>query len=59
MQLTELMEAVFLGLFIVIPLAILGFLGAVWFGLFVLAPRIKRALDRADVAEQETGDRPD
>ncbi len=55
----ELMERVLIGLFIVLPVAILGFLAAVWFGLFVLAPRIKRALDRADLAEQETGDRPD
>jgi hypothetical protein len=35
------------------------FLCAVWFGLFVVAPRISRALDRADVEEEEHGDRPD
>jgi hypothetical protein len=42
-------------------LAVVGltlFLGAVWFGLFVLAPRIGRALDRADADEEEPGDRP-
>lgn len=32
---------------------------AVWFGLFIVAPRIRRALDRADADEEEPGDRPD
>lgn len=35
------------------------FLGAVWFGLSIVAPRITRALDRADADEKELGDRPD
>jgi len=32
---------------------------AVWFGLTILAPRIGRAMDRADADEEEPGDRPD
>lgn len=32
---------------------------AVWFGLSIVAPRIRRALDRADADEEEPGDRPD
>ena len=33
------------------------FLGAVWFGMYVLAPRIRRAVDRAEAADEEPGDR--
>ena len=32
---------------------------AVWFGLYIVAPRVRRALDRADADEEEPGDRPD
>ena len=32
---------------------------AVWFGLYIVAPRIQRALDRAEADEEETGDRSD
>lgn len=37
---------------------IILFLGAIWFGLFVVAPRISRALDRADTDVEEPGDEP-
>jgi hypothetical protein len=46
-------------MFVVITAAILLFLAAVWFGLHVVAPRIRRALDRADTEEEQPGDRPD
>ena len=32
---------------------------AVAFGIFLLAPRIQRALDRAETDDEEPGDRPD
>lgn len=44
--------------FIALVAGILALLGAVWFGLFVIAPIITRALDRAE-ADEEAGDRPD
>ena len=44
---------------ILVVAAVVIFAGAVWFGLSVVAPRIVRALDRADVDEEEPGDRPD
>jgi uncharacterized SAM-binding protein YcdF (DUF218 family) len=43
-------------LFIVVPAAIVLFLVAVWFGLFVMAPRIGRALDRAAADDEGTRD---
>ena len=46
-------------LFIGLSGTIIIFLAAVWFGLFVVAPRIRRALDRADQEDEEAGDRPD
>jgi flagellar basal body-associated protein FliL len=46
-------------LLLMLVVAIVIFLGAVWFGLFVVAPRIGRALDRADADEEEPCDRPD
>jgi hypothetical protein len=46
-------------LFVGLTGIIIIFLGAVWFGLFIVAPRIRRALDRADADEEEPGDRPD
>ena len=46
-------------LFVVLTGAIVIFLAAVWFGLFVLAPRIGRALDRAEADDEEPVDRPD
>jgi hypothetical protein len=39
--------------------AVVILLAAVWFGRTMLAPRIGRALDRADADEEEPGDRPD
>jgi hypothetical protein len=46
-------------LFVVFTAAIVLFLAAVWFGLHVVAPRIRRALDRAEIEEEQPGDRPD
>ena len=46
-------------LFVGLTGVIIIFLAAVWFGLFVLVPRIRRALDRAEADEEEPGDRPD
>jgi hypothetical protein len=46
-------------LLIMIPGAIALFLLAVWLGMFVIAPRIRRALDRAEAEHEEPGDRPD
>jgi hypothetical protein len=43
---------------LVLGAGVVIFLGAVWFGLSVVAPRIQRALDRAD-ADEEPGDRTD
>jgi len=48
-----------LALAVLVVGAVVIFAGAVWFGLSVLAPRIGRALDRAEVDEEEPGDRPD
>jgi hypothetical protein len=53
------MDSLLSGLFFVVPLAILGFLAAVWFGVYVLAPRISRAFDHAETADEEPGERPD
>ena len=39
--------------------ALVIFLAAVWFGRFLLAPRIGRALDHMEANEVEAGDRPD
>ena len=46
-------------LFVGLTGVIIIFGSAVWFGLFVLVPRIQRALDRANADEEEAGDRPD
>lgn len=46
-------------LFTLVLVAIVVFLVAVWFGLSVLAPRIGRALDRAESNHEDVGDRPD
>jgi hypothetical protein len=43
----------------VLLFAILIALGAVWFGRSIVAPRIVRALDRAEADEEEPGDRAD
>ncbi len=58
-QLGQAFMAMLAVLFVLVPVAIVLFLVAVWFGLFVLAPRIGRALDRAETHDEETGDRPD
>jgi hypothetical protein len=46
-------------LFVLLVAGVVIFLCAVWFGLLVVAPRISRALDRADAEEEEHLDRPD
>jgi F0F1-type ATP synthase membrane subunit b/b' len=46
-------------LFAVIIVAAVLFLAAVWFGLHVLAPRIGRAIDRAEAEDEGAGDRAD
>ena len=55
-------EAMFITIawvFGVLILAIVVGLAAVWFGLYVVAPRIGRALDRADQDDEDPVDRPD
>ena len=44
---------------VVVSGAVVLFLAAVWFGLHVVAPRIRRAIDRAENEEEQPGDRPD
>ena len=46
-------------LFVTFTLGALLLALGVWFGLFILVPRIQRALDRAEADEEEPGDRPD
>lgn len=47
------------GLFVAFTLGALLLALGVWFGLFILVPRIQRALHRAEPDEKEPGDRPD
>ena len=51
--------AIFATLLIIVSAAIVLFLVAVWFGLHVVAPRIRRALDRTETEEDLPGDQPD
>ena len=44
---------------VVVSGAVALFLAAVWFGLHVVAPRIRRAIDRAETEEDQPVDRPD
>jgi F0F1-type ATP synthase membrane subunit b/b' len=44
-------------LLLVLGFAVVAFLLAVWFGQRMIAPRIARALDRADAEDSETRDR--
>jgi hypothetical protein len=46
-------------LFVGLTAVIVIFLAAVWFGLFVIAPRIRRALDRAEADDEEPRARSD
>jgi hypothetical protein len=46
-------------LLVVFSVAIALFIAAVWFGLHVVAPRIRRAVDRAETEEEQPGDRAD
>jgi hypothetical protein len=43
----------------VLLIAAIAAVVGVGFGIFVLAPRIARMLDRAEADEEEPGDRPD
>jgi len=56
--LSEAMITAIAWIFGVLTLAIVIGLAAVWFGLYVIAPRISRALDRGD-KDEDPGDRPD
>lgn len=53
----DLLDATGLGaaapLLLVLAVAIAVFIGAVWFGLRVIAPRLGRALDRAEEDDNE------
>jgi len=53
----ELLDATSLGaagpLLLVLGVAVAIFIGAVWFGLRVIAPRLGRALDRAEEDDNE------
>jgi ABC-type enterobactin transport system permease subunit len=46
---------------IVLLIALVTTVVGVWFGIVLIAPRISRALDRADAnqSDEEPGDRPD
>jgi hypothetical protein len=46
-------------LLVVFSAAVALFLAAVWFGLHIVAPRIRRAVDRAETEEEQPGDRAD
>ena len=44
---------------VVFSVAVALLVAAVWFGLHVVAPRIRRAVDRAETEEEQPGDRAD
>jgi hypothetical protein len=43
---------------VMVGAAVVLSIAAVWFGMHVVAPRIRRALDRAETEEQQPVDRP-
>ena len=47
------------GLALVLLIAAIAAVVGVGFGIFLLAPRIARMLDRAEADDEEPGDRPD
>jgi len=47
------------GLALVLLIALVAAVVGVGFGIFLLAPRIARMLDRAEADDEEPGDRPD
>jgi hypothetical protein len=49
----------FVTVLVLVGAAIVLSIVAVWFGLHVVAPRISRAVDRAETEEEQPGDRPD
>lgn len=46
------------GIVLVLVIAAIATVVGVWFGMVFIAPRISRALDRAETDDEETGDRP-
>jgi hypothetical protein len=51
------MPEVFIAFIAILILGTLAFAIAVWFGTLFIAPRIRRALDRAEAGNEESGDR--
>lgn len=51
------MELTF-GIGVVLVIAAIAAVVSVWFGIVLVAPRISRALDRAETHDEEPGDRP-
>lgn len=47
------------GLALVLVIAAIAAVAGLGFGIFLLAPRIARMLDRAEADDEESGDRPD
>jgi flagellar biogenesis protein FliO len=45
--------------FLVLTAAIAIFIAAVWLGMHVIAPRLRRALDRAETEDEQDRDRYD
>ena len=52
------MPAAVEGLVLVLVIAVIAAVVGLRFGIFLLAPRIGRMLDRADADDEEPGDRP-
>ncbi len=52
------MPAAVEGLVLVLVIAVIAAVVGLGFGIFLLAPRIGRMLDRADADNEEPGDRP-
>jgi hypothetical protein len=46
------------GIVFVLAIATIAAVVSVWFGIVIIAPRISRALDRAETDDEEPGDRP-
>ena len=57
--LAEAMVTLIVAIFVIFGVGALVLALGVWFGLFVLVPRIQRAIDRSEADEEEPGDRPD
>ena len=48
----------FTTMLVIVCAAVVLSIAAVWFGLHVVAPKIRRALDRAETEEEQPIDRP-